>query len=234
MKKLKLLIIPFFLLFFVFFQSCSVEPIDPVIASQLNNNNSTGDYFPTTIDNSWTYKQNGVTQPSLRIVGTQTFNGKLFYEFNPGQDPTGTVTVTNFLHKSGGDYLLKSGNMTVTAGGMTGTQTGYEYYILKDYLLVGETWNGTYTQTITYPSATINMNVSYTGRILDRGVSVVVNGTTYNNVIKVKIDQAVNTAGSISNFITEYWFAKDIGIVKTISSSSTGTATSELESYTLF
>ena len=35
-------------------------------------------------------------------------------------------------------------------GGMTGQQTGFEAIILKDNLSVGQTWNGSYSQTTTY------------------------------------------------------------------------------------
>ncbi|MCO6176374.1 hypothetical protein NHF50_15095 [Flavobacterium sp. NRK F10] len=261
MKKIKLFTFLTGLFAITVLYSCDTEPIDPAVLQSIpgdpgNNNStgggnnnggtnngggtsgggtSTGDYWPTTIGNWWQFDQNGTAADPFEIVGTDTFNGATYYRFNP-QSGSGTTvfgTATFWLNKNGGAYTMKIDDIVIDANGMSGVQTGYEYVVLRDNLSVNGTWNGSYSQTTTYTGIpAITQNVTYTGTILEIGATETVDGEVFNNIIKAEIVQNVNVSGMITIITTEYWFAKDIGPVKAISS-GLGNNVSILTSYAI-
>lgn len=243
MKKISLL---FLALVSITFFSCSDdnEALDPVLAGQTGNNNgnggnngtggsgsfgnggtSSGDYWPATVGNYWQFEQNGVTQNPMEMIGTNTFNGGTYYKFDAifgaGFSTTGVVS-ESWLNKSGGNYIIKIGDINVDLGGITGTVTGYEMLVLKDNVAVGESWSFTVNQTITYTGIpSVTQVIDFEGTILEKDVTETVNGETYNNVIKSTLTQSVAISGVPSTTVTnEYWFAKDIGPIKHVSNES--------------
>ena len=96
---------------------------------------------------------------------------------------------------------------------------------MKDYLDVGTTWNYDFDVVTSYeplqtggtslPDLTSNYEIDL--EIVEKDASLVVNGTTYSPVIKVKFLQRVSVVGfpnSNSRADYFYYFAKDVGIVK--------------------
>ena len=240
MKKIKFLTsLAFFAA--VLFTSCGdVEPLDPAIV--LNNGGGGGggtgtpsnDYWPAAVNNQWIFNMNGTAQPPLKMVGTDVFGGATYYRFSP-QSSGGVTGATSWLNKGGGIYKLKTGDLNINAGGLTGTQTGYEFIVLKDNIAVGQTWTGTYTQTTTYTGIpAITQTTNYTGSILETGATVTVDGETYTNVIKANIHMETSMPGSLSITNTEYWFAKNVGPIKITMYSGSGTYDQILTDYTLY
>lgn len=246
-----ILILSFFLVV-----SCTNEPVDPTLSAQLaaanasssNGGNGSGgggilsgDYFPAALNNQWTYTQNGASQSPTKMISIDNINGFTYYTFSQstGTSSNATGTATQRLRKSNGDYFLKTEENTFTSNGITGTQTGFEVLLLKDYLPVGGTWTGSYTQTTTYnnpllPSTTGTTN--YTGTILEIGSSITVGSASYDSVIKIKIHQSTAISGLASTVDTDYWFAKNVGLVKSITYAADGTTpqyTTLLTSYIL-
>ncbi|VXA96276.1 conserved exported hypothetical protein [Flavobacterium sp. 9AF] len=248
--------------FFVFialvlaFVSCSeVEPLDPVLANQVNsgNNNgsgsgsngggntggtSSGDYWPAAINNEWIYDSNG-SSSTMKIIATETINGQLYYKFAPqnGSGASSSGVVTTSMTKASGVYKLKTHDFTIDAGGgLTGTQTGFEFIVLKDNIPVNGTWTGSYTQTTTYTGIPpITLTVNYVATILAKGVSESIDNEVFTNIIKVKIDQTSSFPGAPSTTISsEYWFAKDVGIIKSTTIGGGANSSSYLVDYTLF
>lgn len=124
--------------------------------------------------------------------------------------------VNTSVNKNAGVYRLKTDDVVIDAGGISGTQTGYEYIVLKDNIPVNGTWNGSYTQTTTYTGIPpITFTTNYVGTILEKGGSETVNNEVFTDVIKVKIDQTSNVPGNpATTIISEYWYAKNVGIIK--------------------
>ncbi|MGV7107524.1 hypothetical protein [Flavobacterium sp. U410] len=191
---------------------------------------STGDYWPTTIGNWWQFDQNGTTADPSEIVGTDVFNGATYYRFN-SQSGSGTSvfgTATFWLNKNEGVYTIKIDDIVIDFNGLSGTQTGYEFVVLKDNLSVNESWSGSYSQTTTYNGVPpITQTVNYTGTILAVGATETVDGETFEDIIKLEITQAINLSGMVTNITSEYWFAKDIGPVRTFTSGFSGTPGTE-------
>ncbi|PWA04735.1 BF2992 family fimbrillin-A clan protein [Flavobacterium psychrotolerans] len=228
MRKIKL--ITTLLLFFAALSitSCSDEPIDPSINLNTGGGSSTGDFWPTAINNEWVFKLNGNVQESMKIVSMNTLGNNTYYTFNK---VSGSASGTQRIRKSNGDYYLKMEDVS-TAGATT---TGSETILLKDYLLVGGTWNDSYVQTTTYSGIPpIALNVSTVSTIIEKDATLSINGKTYNNVIKIKRIQTVSGISSPSSSTTSYyWFAKDVGPVKMTNEFNSQVTTQELFSYKL-
>lgn len=207
--------------------SCENESTDMEPAE-----NSTGDYWPTALDNQWILNQNG-TDVTMKIISSENINGETYYKFNQmaGMNESVSGEASVWLKKNKGDYYIKMDDITIDLGEIKGVMTGYEFIILKDYLSVNETWSGTYSQTTTYNLESvpaIKTTINYKGTILEKGTSLVVNGTTYTDVIKFRIHQDVTMMGQLaSSMDSDYWVSKNIGIIKM----SSGESDAQLVSY---
>jgi hypothetical protein len=257
MKSIKL-IVGLFLIFTAFtFTSCDNEPIDSSIELNNGGNNgggnngggnnggggtSTGDYWPAALNNQWVFKLDGVQQPPMKIISINSISGSTYYTFDTlfGQGSMGTVgSATTRMKKNSGDYYLKIEDLNLNLGNnLTATMTGFEYVILKDYLAVGQTWNGVYTQTTNYSDPQIpdiTQTTNYTGTIVEKDATVTINGASYTNVIKLRISQSTTFPGLPTPTVadSDYWFAKDVGPIKAVTVSQGSTTTNELMSFIL-
>lgn len=253
MKKsliFKSLIVLFSIISFV---SCETEPLDPELdlndfqnPSDSNNPNnpnnpgtSTGDYWPTAINNEWVFEQTGTTDLIYKMVGTDVFDNQTYYRFDPisaDGSSTSAIDVVTWLNKNGSNYTLKYDDIVFDAGGLAGSISGFEVLILKDDLAVNQTWTGSYNQTTTFTGIPpISQTTNYTGTILAKDVTEIVDGVSYTNVIKCKIDQNTNIGGNVTSTSSEYWFSKDVGPLKIVITSEGSTASeSILVDYSLF
>jgi hypothetical protein len=239
MKKISTLLTVVFSLLLL--ASCNVEPLDPELLTDngaISGGTSSGDYWPTQINNEWTFEQNGVAQSPMKIISSATIGGALYYQFNT-QTVTGSgasaTNITTRLNKSGGIYNLKTDDLNINAGGLTGIQTGYTIILLKDNIPVGQTWTGNYSQSTTYTGIpALVTNTTYTGTILAKNVTETVNGEIFNNVIKMNLRQENNFSGTITVVNTEYWFAKSVGPIKTLTTSGGANYVSALVDYTIY
>jgi hypothetical protein len=196
-----------------------------------NTENTNGDYWPTTLDNSWVFLQDG-EETSMKIIGIDEIDGAKYYKFNQMAGATASLggQTSVWIKKNNGDYYIKMGEMNIDFGGFTGKMTGYEFIILKDYLEINQTWNGMYTHTTSYNVPSFpNMvtTVNYTGKILEKGSVFTINNTTFKDVIKFSFTQTASISGQTSVTITNYWIAKNVGIIKM----ETSGYISELKSY---
>lgn len=211
--------------------------IGPISVGTSTGGNSSGDYWPTAINNQWTYSLDGTTNPPLKIIGTGTFSGRTYYKFSPQSGSganSGATGVTTWLNKNNGVYSLKTDDMTINAGGMTGTQTGFEYIILKDNIAVNATWTGTYSQTTSLTGLPgMVQTINYVGKILEKDATATVNGQNFTNVIKVSIKREISILGMVTIADEEYWFSKNVGVIKSAQSYEGETFESILVNYTV-
>lgn len=231
--------------------SCDYEPLDPAInltPEIANPGNpaepSEGDYWPAALNNTWNYVRGGETF-QMKIVSINAINGHTYYTFNEqfgtGSSGMGGSAITR-MRKSGGDYYEKVEDITLLPTGPLpgGTVSGWESIMLKDNVAVGSTWNHNIAQTTSYndpmiPTLTTNLGIS--GKIIEKGVTVTVQGQVYDNVIKTEYSITMTMAGIPAGpaAVTTYWFAKDVGPIKAVTEDNSGeNYTTELVSYSLY
>lgn len=195
---------------------------------------STGNYLPLAVGNKWNYT-NGSTATLDQIIGTATFGGVTYYE---DDDSAVEIDIQNWVVKKGASYYQKAGTTTQVQGSITIVTAPYEIKQFRDDLAVGEKWHGSASPKVTYSgssSGSFNAHINYEGTITARDVSETLGGVTYNNIIKTQMVATVNSNGQINTINSEYWFAKDIGIIydSTTSTVDNVTKTRYLTSYEL-
>lgn len=259
MKTIKNLLSIFVIITSLSFVSCENEPLD---SSLINSNtgggntgggntgggntggggSSSGDYWPAAVNNSWSFSNNGGASQMMKMVSTPNVGGFTYYNFDNvfGQTTSVSGTAAMRMRKSSGDYYIKiEGTNLNLGGGMTASQSSFEFLALKDYLGTNQTWNGSYTQTTTYSGGSISipavtMTSNYVGTILGTGLTETVEGETFTNVIKLKIVQTITLPGSPNSTIeTTYWYAKNVGPIKSQTINNGTTTTSNLTDYIL-
>lgn len=243
MKKLNTFLLLLIAVSIPFFTSCTtdVEPLDPALIGDNSGENPgpnpgppSGDYWPMAINNTWNYQNNGTNEPPMKITSAPQIGGKTYYKYT---NFIGTSTVQQLAfngnvwsRKENNTYFIRQ-DATIPAqnGNPAITISPTEVQILKDNLAVNETWTHTFTQTTTIGTIPVPTEVIITGKILEKDISVTINGQTFTQVIKAQVTQ--NTQGiSQSNL---YWFAKNIGLIK-FQNDFSGTGTNyEIVSYNL-
>lgn len=211
------------------FSSCSSDD------SGDSNGITTGNYFPMSVNNKWNYTDNSSTATEAKIIGTTVFGGTTYYEMTDTNDP---LSIQNWMVKKGASYYQKAGTTTENQGSITIVIQPYEVRIFRDDLTVGETWNGKASPKVNYSGSStgsFTADITYEGTITAIGASETLGSVTYNNIIKMEMDVVVNANSQITNIHSEYWFAKDIGLIKETETSTVDniTKTRYLTSYEL-
>lgn len=229
MKKNNLKILTLLFIATLSLSSCSSDDAGE------SNGTTTGNYLPLAVGNKWHYT-NGTTATLDQIIGTTTFGGTTYYE---DDDSGEEIDIQNWLAKKGASYYNKVGETTYTETSTTIVVQSYEMKMLRDDLAVGESWNGSASPKVTYSggsgSGSFKAHITYEGTITAKDVSETLGSITYNNIIKVELDAVVNSNGQINTIHSEYWFAKDIGLIYDSATSSVDniTKTRYLTSYEL-
>ncbi|MFD2908505.1 hypothetical protein ACFSX9_07125 [Flavobacterium ardleyense] len=230
MIKINLKVVALFFFAVITLYSCSTDdketPVDYGI--------STGNYFPLVENNKWWYTENN-EMSLLYIGGVLNFNNVPYHRLlNSDSD------YPEWISKQGASYFKKTGQVLVPAPNGATVEIGeYEIKILKDDVDVGASWMGSPQYSVRVYNGgspqSVPATLRYTGTILERDVIENINGVTYSNVIKANLNivQVVNS--QTTTIETNYWFAKDIGIIKQSLRSSTDniTRTMILDNYEL-
>lgn len=196
---------------------------------------TTGDYLPLEINNSWKYfipEQSLISE--LKVIGSDQFNGSAYFEFI--DDDQVNFTIRQWFAKKGASYFLKTGDVTVNQEGITVKIKSYELPILKDDYAVNLPWTGIVSPKVTYSgngqSGTLPFSLSYTGVNYFKG-AVTLDGITYPQVIKTRVNISINANGQITTASEEYWFAENIGIIKIITNDGNSIQEKNIVSYIL-
>lgn len=230
MKKLNKCVFVLFLITGFMLTSCSSDDSDENFSEE-----STEDYWPTAVGNEWNLDRKG-TETTIKIIDSKKANGDIYYKFDqffeaPNADLSGYASI--WIKKSNGEYYIKFDDINYTTEGITSKITGYEIVFFKDNLDVNKTWTGSFTQNATFdypdfPMPSIKVTSSYTGTILEKGLTEVIKNVTYKDVIKFKMVQVSKMDNQDPQTLeTEYWIAKNVGIIRI----KTGGSVSELTSY---
>lgn len=212
---MKLKIFPFLFIVVLSLSSCSSDS-----DSGDDVGTTTGDYYPLAADNKWRYTDNS-NETEINVVGTTNFNGETYYEMT---DTYSTLGNQSWMVKRGASYYQKVGVTNQMQGSTSVVIQPYEMKILRDDLAVNETWSGRVTPRVDYsgPNGSGNFKavITYQGTMMAKNMTETLGGISYDNVIKVILAVNVDSNGQVNTIYSEYWFAKDIGLIYQYEASS--------------
>ncbi|MEP6646253.1 MAG: hypothetical protein ABJC12_04125 [Saprospiraceae bacterium] len=148
-------------------------------------------YYPLAPGNKWEYKQK---DGSIYTNSVTDVNGTIVTMKNSTVPDSTNVKVENGIMYN---ELLALGN--------------YQLW-LKDDLQKGETWDAIFTAN------GLNSIMSFT--VKERGISKNVDGKKYLNVVMLEAESKINMNGNLisTQFFTQYYYAKGVGLIMTTSS----------------
>jgi len=170
-------------------------------------------FITTTPGTSWTYQS---TDNSTSTISTYTrtsssrdttISNKVYHIFN-NTDANGTTDA--YYNNTGNDYYQFS---TLAAG-----LDPIDLHYLNDAAVAGTGWNQSVSVPVPnspIPGLMLTIRINYS--VIEKGTSLVVNGKTYNNVVKVKSDITIDpitfvTISTTSNIYNYY--APKYGLIK--------------------
>lgn len=197
--KIKSLVIPVVLLFFI---SCK-KTTEPTPTPQSNL------YLSTSAGSTWTYHQTDsslATPANLNYTVTSTskdtaINGKSYHIF------TKSFGGNQYLNVTSHDYYQFD---SLPAGFGAGV---FERLYLKDDAAAGASW--TQNQTVNISGVPFPIPVTLTFNIAEKGITMIVNNVTYNNVIHVAAtitSSLIPSSGLSSN--SNSYYAEKYGLIK--------------------
>jgi len=148
-------------------------------------------YYPLAHGNKWEYK---MKDGSTYTNSVTAIDGSIITMKNSTVPDPSRVKVENGVMYN---ELMAPGN--------------YQLW-LKDNLQKGETWDATFTAN------GLNSIMAFT--VKETGISKEVDGKTYNDVVLLESESKINMNGSLisTNFLTQYYYAKSVGLIMTTSS----------------
>lgn len=231
MKKIK------FIAFTVLFASLAITSCsnDDSANDNLNENpnNPTVDYWPMAVNNQWTFNKDGeLTTETLKITGTDMSGGTTYFKLSDyllGSELG--FNAQTWIAKDGTTYVQKIGDINYTKDGVVVNMNGFQIPVLKSDIAVDGVWNGTVTSSGTFAygaySVPGTMTIQYSGTILEKGLTGIVNGITYENVIKCRLNLEITVLGKTIIAETETWYAGGVGPIK-ISETTDGNTTERI------
>ena len=191
--KIKTLLFPAFLLVFV---SC-----------KKNETVKEDKYLSTSAGSTWNYHETNSSGPVpvnsdytlTSTSGDTSINGKNYHIF------ANSIGGNQYFNVTGGDYYQFD---SLPAGFGT---TAFERLYLIDIAPAGISW----TQTISVTISGIPVPVTLTYTVAEKGISRIVNGTTYTDVIHVvtAFSSPLIPAASLTTSINSY-YAKKYGLIE--------------------
>lgn len=173
-------------------------------------NTDQGTYQPFTENSFWKYRQTGAFASDVTITSTgqqRTVNNILCGVFNSTSTLTPGTTEVFFGIKDHDYYTVLE-----TASPNTGAIIDISFLYLNDTAAVGYSWN--------HMAGTGNGFTAYTpGTVVEKGLTMTIEGKTYKDVVHTKIDLQYDLPvwGLLTFATYDYYMAKNIGIVKVIS-----------------
>lgn len=161
-----------------------------------------GSYLPLNEGTYWKYKDSAfpseiTTETVLNI--TKTINGK---SYKAVKNESNGIADTGYFLRNGNDYYFYEYR------NISGAIIDVEMLYLKDTATEGVEWTTDAGTVNSFPARCI-------GKVVEKGISITVEGKNYTNVIHTSIQLQYNLIGSYQTFaVYNYFVAKGIGIVK--------------------
>lgn len=164
-------------------------------------------YQPTSANSYWHYKETGDITDESTVTATgqkSTINGIDYYIFNTTSQQT-TGPYQSYMGVKDHNYY------NLGQGSQQGVTFSLNFLYLNDTASVGYTWNNNAGQGNGFTAHT-------PGKIMERGISLTVNGKTFNNVIHTQgnLVYDIPGLGTLNSATYDYYVAKGVGIIRVI------------------
>ena len=187
--------------------SCQKE-IDPAVlpnstGSSGNNNNTSNSYFPLTAG-TWTQYKDSATGRITKMTVTNRTTVRNNRLYTVVLSTTNSVTDSMLVAVIGPDYYHTFYGYSPN----TNAPFDLTFYFLNDTASVGRSWY--------YNAGQGNGITAYiTTRIMEKGLSLTIQGKPYTNVIHTRMTLAYDLGGIVVDFADyDYYLAKGIGMVR--------------------
>lgn len=205
MRRLQWTILPLLCLFIFSCQKELDDTLGPVNPGGGGNNggNTTGSYHPLTAGSWWKFKDSATGTFSTLTATNQTVTrDNILYTVLLSS--TGTTTDTALAYAVAPNYKYRMKGLSPN----TGAPFDITFHFLNDTASVGYNWTYVAGQGNGF-TATIKTS------IIEKNISVTVQGKNYNNVIHTKMELSYNIFGVDMDFGSyDYFIAKSVGIVR--------------------
>ena len=182
---------------------CSALVVCVVILTGCSKDDAAGgstalDFGPLTANSTWTYKNNPGSSFTVTATSRDTVAAGRKYRV--------------LLNSSGSNlYLAKAGSAYYRFGSIAdlGVAAVEELY-LKDDQPVNATWQ--ITQAFIAPGIPLPLTANLNYSIKEKGITRVVSGKTFNNVINVRLDLSIVGLGNIGG--GNFYYAEGVGLIE--------------------
>lgn len=148
-------------------------------------------YYPITTSACWTYKMKDGSEYTNKV---QSVQGNLITMVNSTQPEPSLMKVENGIMYN---QLMTPGNFQPW---------------LKDTMNMGDTWDATFTAN--------GLNSVLVCSVKETGLTKVVEGVTYSDVVMIEAESKISMNGNLisTQFFTQHYYAKNVGLILTTSS----------------
>ena len=152
---------------------------------------SSSDHYPLAVGNTWTYQVKGGQSYTSTVTG---MDGDMFVVH------TTLVNKSSHIKRSGGVYLSDS------------PEPGKAMISFKENLKKGDTWQSSYKVN--------GVDTVLTYMVKELGLTKEVHGKTFKDVIFIEADAKMSMNGNAlpMKYLTQYYYAKGVGLILTTSS----------------
>jgi len=163
---------------------------------------SASDYYPLAVGNTWTYKMKNGQSYTSAVTGR---DGDAFIV------STTLANTASHIKKVGGEYVSDS------------PEPGKTMISFKDNLQVGDAWQNSYKVN--------GIDTTLTYAVKEIGIVKDVNGRTFKDVIFIEADAKMSMNGNEIpvKYVTQYYYARGVGLILTASSAGDEHALTEYE-----
>jgi hypothetical protein len=163
---------------------------------------SSSNYYPLAVGNTWTYKTNAGQSYTSTVTGK---DGDAFIV------STTLVNTSTRIKKVGDEYQSD------------GPEAGKTMISFKENLKVGDTWRNSYKVN------GIDTTLMY--EVKEISIAKDVNGKTFKDVIFIEADSKMSMNGNAipMKYVTQYYYAKGVGLILTTTSAGDEHALVEYE-----
>jgi hypothetical protein len=195
-----------FALTLLFSQSCKIDA--PEIETNGTGPSAQSDsYLPLTTGTFWKYNNvlSGMAPDTvtIKVTGeTTTVNGRLYHN----------ITSTSKAHGSTAGLYYYGNHIAVLRANTVVAGLTLDFQFLNDTTAVGHTWTSRPTD-----NGLINgVPGRLTGKVIEKGVSKIIGGHTFTDVINTQIDLEYDLLGTgFQSYGTYHFFvAKGIGLIE--------------------